>query len=203
MDSTDTLSAGLRALPNKISSFASTQAAWRFYKNESVTLFKLQEPLLIAAHNSIAMHCSTYALCVHDQSRLNYRKHTSKLDKYQITHDTDVGYGLHSNLILSDQTEQPLAPAAQRLVTAEGSYATYQDSELSETVENHLNEVTHCINKLEGQNFPKPVDTYNLSFGTLWRAKVTPKILPLLGIVNYFDKTIHLGLTAFEVTVIQ
>jgi len=117
MNSTDTLSAGLRALPNKISSFASTQAAWRFYKNESVTLTKLHEPLLIAAHNNIDMHCSAYALCVHDWSRLNYRKHTSKLDKYQITHDMDVGYDLQSSLILSDQTGQPLAPVAQRLVT--------------------------------------------------------------------------------------
>jgi len=157
MNSTDTLSAGLRALPNKSSSFASTQAAWRFYKNESVTLTKLHEPLLIAAHHSITMHCSDYALCVHDWSRLNYRKHTSKLDKYQMTHDTDVGYDLQSSLILSDQTGQPLAPVAQRLVTAEGSYATYQENELSETVENHLNEVTHCINKLEEQSFSKPL----------------------------------------------
>lgn len=102
-----------------------------------MTLSKLQAPLLIAAHNSITMHCSTYGLCVHDWSRLNYRKHTSKLDKYQITHDTDVGYDLQSSLILSDQTGQPLAPVAQRLVTAEGSYATYQESDLSEAVENH------------------------------------------------------------------
>lgn len=122
-----------------------------------MTLSKLQAPLLIAAHNSITMHCSTYGLCVHDWSRLNYRKHTSKLDKYQITHDTDVGYDLQSSLILSDQTGQPLAPVAQRLVTAEGSYATYQESDLSEAVENHLNEVTNCIDKLEKQNFPKPL----------------------------------------------
>ena len=157
LNSTDTLSAGLRALPDKNASFASTQAAWRFYKNDSVSLTKLHEPLLIAAHESVARHCSDYALCVHDWSRLNYRKHTSKLDKYQITHETDVGYDLQSSLILSDQTGQPLAPAAQRLVTANGSYATYQENELSETVENHLDEVTHCINKLDQQNFAKPL----------------------------------------------
>ena len=157
LNSTDTLSAGLRALPDKNASFASTQAAWRFYKNDSVSLTKLHEPLLIAAHESVARHCSDYALCVHDWSRLNYRKHTSKLDKYQITHETDVGYDLQSSLILSDQTGQPLAPVAQRLVTANGSYATYQENELSETVENHLDEVTHCINKLDQQNFAKPL----------------------------------------------
>lgn len=157
LNSTDTLSAELRALPNKSTSFASTQAAWRFYKNDRVTLTKLHEPLLIAAHKGIATQCNQYALCVHDWSRLNYRKHDSKLDKYQITHETDVGYDLQSSLILSDQTGQPLAPVAQRLVTANGSYATYQGNDLSETVENHLDEVTHCIGKLEQQNFVKPL----------------------------------------------
>ncbi len=157
LNSTDTLSAGLRALPNKSTSFASTQAAWRFYKNPNVTLTKLHEPLLVAAHEGIAKSCSHYALCVHDWSRLNYRKHASKLDKYQITHKTDVGYDLQSSLILSDQTGQPIAPVAQRLVTADGSYATYQEQELSVTVENHLNEVTHCIDQLEQQSFVKPL----------------------------------------------
>jgi hypothetical protein len=157
LNSTDTLSAGLRALPNKSASFASTQAAWRFYKNDSVSLTKLHEPLLVAAHEGVAMHCREYALCVHDWSRLNYRKHDSKLDKYQISHETDVGYDLQSSIILSDQTGKPIAPVAQRLVTANGSYTTYQEDTFSETIENHLDEVTHCISKLDQQNFTKPL----------------------------------------------
>ena len=118
LNSTDTLSAGLRALPNKSTSFASTQAAWWFYKNDSVSLTKLYEPLLIAAHESIARHCSDYVLCVHDWSRLNYRKHASKLDKYPISHKTDVGYDLQSSLLMSDKNGLPLAPVAQRLATS-------------------------------------------------------------------------------------
>jgi hypothetical protein len=58
MNSSDPLSAGLKALPDKISSFASTQAAWRFYQNESVSLPKLQEPLTAAAHKGIREYCS-------------------------------------------------------------------------------------------------------------------------------------------------
>ncbi|MGD7036725.1 hypothetical protein EQU24_15025 [Methylotuvimicrobium buryatense] len=58
INSSERLSAGLKALPNKISSFASTQAAWRFYQNESVCLSKLQEPLISAMHEGIAEHCS-------------------------------------------------------------------------------------------------------------------------------------------------
>ncbi|MEZ5477735.1 MAG: hypothetical protein R3E95_09710 [Thiolinea sp.] len=36
-------------MPDKVSSFASTQAAWRFYANESVTLPVLQAPLTASA----------------------------------------------------------------------------------------------------------------------------------------------------------
>jgi len=60
MNSSERLSAGLKALPDKISSFASTQAAWRFYRNESISLSVLQEPLTAAAHEGIAEHCSQY-----------------------------------------------------------------------------------------------------------------------------------------------
>jgi len=54
MNSSEPLSAGPKALPDKISSFASTQAAWRFYANESVSLSVLQGPLTATAHEGIA-----------------------------------------------------------------------------------------------------------------------------------------------------
>jgi hypothetical protein len=156
MNSSECLSAGLKALPDKISSFASTQAAWRFYANESVSLSVLQEPLTAAAHEGIAEHCSQYALCVHDWSRLSY-KHANKPDTYAVTHDTDIGYDLQTSLIVSDQTGQPLAPVAQRLVSADGSYATYGDTTPDLPVQNHLDEVGGCIEYLDGQGFAKPL----------------------------------------------
>lgn len=146
----------MKALPNKISSFASTQAAWLFYQNESVSLSKLQEPLTAAAHEGIAEHCSQYALCVHDWSHLSF-KHTNKTDTYAITHETDVGYDLQTSLIVSDQNGQPLAPVAQRLVSADGSYATYGEPEPGLPVKHHLDEVSDCIPFLDGQGFAKPL----------------------------------------------
>ena len=157
MNSNDALSSGLRPLPTEITSFASTQAAWRFYKNDSVTLQKLQEPLLQAAHDNAVTHCKDYALIIHDWSRLNYRKHQSKLDKYQISHETDVGYDLQSSLLISDKTGLPLAPVALRLVTAKGSYSSYQNNALDESVASHLDEVTTCIDYLQQQAFAKPL----------------------------------------------
>ena len=70
MNSNDTLSSGLRPFPTEISSFASTQAAWRFCKNGSVPLQKLQEPLQQVAQEKTVSHCKEYALRVHDWSRL-------------------------------------------------------------------------------------------------------------------------------------
>ncbi|MDP2902684.1 MAG: hypothetical protein Q8N96_06205 [Methylovulum sp.] len=156
MNSSEPLSAGLKALPDKTGSFASTQAAWRFYANESVSLSILQEPLTAAAHEGIEKHCDQYALCVHDWSRLNY-KHLNKTDTYAITHETDVGYDLQSSLVVSDQTGLPLAPVAQRLVSADGSYATYGDPASPSLAKHHLEEVSDCIRHLDGQGFPKPL----------------------------------------------
>jgi len=85
MNTNDVLSSGLRPLPKEISSFASTQAAWRFYKNDNVTFAKLQEPLLQMTSENKLSYCKNYALCIHDWSWLNYRLHESKCDKYQIT----------------------------------------------------------------------------------------------------------------------
>ncbi len=158
MNASEALSAGLKVIPNKISSFASTQAAWRFYKNEAVTLSKLQEPLTAAAHAGIQQQCGEYALCVHDWSKLRYR-HRNKPDIYPRTHPDDLGYELQTSLILSDQTGNPIAPVAQLLVSADGSYATYGDDAPPDasSVQNNLDEVSDCIAHLEQQNFARPL----------------------------------------------
>ena len=151
------LSAGLKALPDKASSFASTQAAWRFYANESVTLPVLQEPLTEAAHVGVRQWCDGYALCIHDWSRLAYR-HANKPDTYVMTHQHDVGYDLQSSLLVSDRDGQPLAPVALRLVSQDGSYSTYAADAADITpVREHLDEVTHSIHTLERQGFDKPL----------------------------------------------
>ena len=157
MNSSEPISAGLKALPDKISSFASTQAAWRFYANDKVSLSVLQEPLTEAAHEGAKVYCNQYVLCAHDWSRISY-KHANKPDTYAITHATDVGYDLQSSLLLSDRNGEPFAPAAQRLVSADGSYSTYaKNPSEAEPVKTHLDELSTCIAHLEGQNFDKPL----------------------------------------------
>ncbi|MDD2722815.1 MAG: hypothetical protein PHH59_02165 [Methylovulum sp.] len=72
------------------------------------------------------------------------------------THETDVGYDLQSSLIVSDRTGLPLAPVAQRLVSADGSYATCGDTASSSPARPHLEEAGDCIRHLDAQGFPKP-----------------------------------------------
>lgn len=156
MNASEALSAGLKALPDKTSSFASTQAAWRFYQNEAISLKGLQEPLLAQAHAGVQKHCTAYALCIHDWSRLQY-KHANKADTYAITHATDVGYDLQSSLLVSDRTGQPIAPVAQRLVSAQGSYASYAADDSPTVFQGHLDEVSDCMAHLQGQGFARPL----------------------------------------------
>jgi len=91
-----------------------------------------------------------------DWSHLSY-KHLNKTDTYAITHATDVGYDLQTSLIVSDQTGLPLAPVAQRLVSADGSYATYGEATLACPAKAHLDEVSDCIQYLDKQGFSKPL----------------------------------------------
>lgn len=156
MNASEALSAGLKALPDMTHSFASTQAAWRFYKNEAITLKGLQEPLLARAHAGVQEQCNAYALCMHDWSRLAI-KHANKVDTYAITHKTDVGYDLQSSLLVSDKSGQPIAPVAQRLVCAQGSYASYNQDTEPAAIKNHLDELSDCIEHLQTQGFAKPL----------------------------------------------
>lgn len=85
------------------SSFAATQAAWRFYAHEKTTLSKLSEPLVAASCAGVERHCKDYALLVHDWSVLNYYHHDSKGDR-KVLRGKACGYELQSSIVLSDQT---------------------------------------------------------------------------------------------------
>lgn len=190
MNAKDALSPGAKALPNRTSSFASTQAAWRFYKNPETTLVALQAPLLAVAQESINEFCQRYALCVHDWSRLRY-DHANKRDTFAMTHQYDVGYDLQSSLIVSDVTGLPLAPVAQCLYSADGRFASYDSPTTSPATQGHLDELTDCLAHIQSQAFSKPlvhlVDRESDSVahlrrwqqsGALWliRSKDAPKV---------------------------
>ncbi|WP_252404059.1 hypothetical protein [Escherichia coli] len=52
--------------------FATTQAVWRFLNNELVTFSQLNQPLTTLARQGITSSPHSYALVVHDWSRLQF-----------------------------------------------------------------------------------------------------------------------------------
>jgi hypothetical protein len=151
----DKLAAGLRALLDTNSSFASTQAAWRFYRNEQMCLPVLTHPLLVEAHKGVTERFDSYALAVANWSAINFGKHQNKTDRQQSTPQYDVGYELPTSLWLNDPNGEPLAPIVQNLVTQEGVWSSYHDERIQ--LEPHLDELTPRMKWITGQPFAKPV----------------------------------------------
>ena len=118
------VAAGLNALPGTATSFASTQAAWRFYHNEQVSLPALAQPLIDHGRAALADAGAQYALVVHDWSHLNYDGHTRKTDRFGLAREHRQGYELQSALLLSDRDGAPLAPLCQNLRSAAGLHTT-------------------------------------------------------------------------------
>lgn len=118
------VAAGLRAVPGLARSFASAQAAWRFWHNPRTSLQSLAQPLLTAACAAVPLECLDYALIAIDWSQLHYHHHSSKQDRVELAHSKDLGYELLTALVLSDQDGQPMAPLCHDLRGASGLHST-------------------------------------------------------------------------------
>ena len=149
------VAAGLNALPGAARSFASTQAAWRFYRNPDVTLPALVQPLLAHARAALAQTGSVYGLVLHDWSYLNFEQHTRKRDRVCCRGRHTRGYELHSALLVSDRGGEPLAPIYQNLHCAEGLHTTR--SATVAPVAAHLDELTERWEHLESLGLGRPL----------------------------------------------
>lgn len=107
MSSATRTAAGPSHLPESGSGLAATQACWRFLNNERVSLPALVEPLREAARHALRETDAEVALLVHGWCKLDYRRHDSKTDVVQLTHETDVGYELTGALLVSAEDGNP------------------------------------------------------------------------------------------------
>jgi hypothetical protein len=103
---------------------AVVQAASRFYNNPAVHLPALAEPLLDCARKRVLDRCNHYALVAEDYSNVHYNQHTRKGDRMKLSHKHELGYELHTSLLISDQNGQPLAPLCQELRSRSGLHST-------------------------------------------------------------------------------
>ena len=138
------------------SSFAATQAAWRFYANKKTTLSCLSQPLLEATTRGIENCCDEYALVIHDWSSVNYLTHKSKKDKKILHNEYEQGYELQSSLVVSDRNGMPVGVFAQNLTTIDGVLSSYRDEGLH-VEQSHLQELAERVQWIEKQEVSKPV----------------------------------------------
>src|SRR5436305_8362568 len=124
---TQRLAAGLRALPDTATAFAHTQAAWRFFNNERISLPGLAQAPLQALREGVTCACQRFVLLIHDWSHLHYNGHDRKLDRIPLSNTKDLGYSLYNALALSDQDGSPLAPAGFSLTAADGVHSSRYD----------------------------------------------------------------------------
>lgn len=173
------LATASQAKQGTTSSFAATQAAWRFYAHDKTTLSKLSEPLVAASCEGVATYCADYALIVHDWSVLNYWHHDSKTDRKGF-HGTACGYELQSSIVLSDHNGQPLGVLAQNLTTQEGVLSSYQGDDLQKEQE-HLQELAQRVQWLEKQPLDKqPVHIVDREGDAVEWLRACPKSLWLI-----------------------
>jgi hypothetical protein len=119
------LAAGIHAVPEVSTPFAATLAAHRFLNNDRVSLPTLAGPLLEAGRTEAATACDHYLLVAHDWSQLMYPAHASKHDRLALSsRHVPEGYELQTALLISDRDGSPLAPAVLSLRAADGVHCS-------------------------------------------------------------------------------
>ena len=124
------VAAGLHAEPALASSFAATQAAWRFFANDDTTLPVLAGPLLDCARAAIPGACDGYTLVPLDWSNLHLAGHAAKADRVELANKSDLGYELLTGLAVSDRDGSPIAPLCLELRSAAGLHSTRSEQVL-------------------------------------------------------------------------
>ena len=137
---------GVRTGADSAAAATQSQAMWRFLKNRSVTPAKLVEPLQQAAREGCAECASQFVLVMHDWCKLDFKRHASKQDRLQVTHEHDVGYDLTVSLAVDADCGAPLAPLAVHLRTANSLHSTA--TKPPQKSDHHLNQLAPTMSEI-------------------------------------------------------
>jgi hypothetical protein len=121
------IAAGLAALPGVGAAFSSTQAAWRFFNNESITGAVLAAPLRQVVCDELSKSNTRYFLALLDWSKIDYSKHPSKRDRIECCNPGEYGYNLTSVLAVDIIDGSPLGPLEMDLEASVGTLTTRHD----------------------------------------------------------------------------
>ena len=151
---TQSVAAGLRALPRTNKPFAATQAAWRFFANERVSLPLLAEPIINHAREISFVHSAHYSLVMHDFSDLKFTTHEHKKDRIRLCNNLKFGYFLQAGLLVSDISGEPLAPLYIGLEATDGVQSSRRETPLPRR--RQLDELNRTFGYLENLGLPTP-----------------------------------------------
>ena len=154
MLTSDLLSAGVKSSLKSNTAFSQTQAAWRFFNNERCELTELMKPLIEQADQRLDA-CGSYGLVVHDWSGLSYKTHRSKVDRFGVHNQQELGYELQASLLIDDLHGGPISPVVLNVVTETQVLSSYS-KELSRQA-SHLEELEKRIHHIERCGFKKPL----------------------------------------------
>jgi hypothetical protein len=138
---------GIRTGADSAKAASQSQALWRFVNHESVLPSTLAEPLQQAAREGCAASSSRFALIMHDWCKLDFKRHTSKKDLLQVTHENDVGYDLTTSLAVEADQGIPLAPVAMHLRTGRRLHSTAAAPPKASA--HHLNQLAPTMAEIE------------------------------------------------------
>ncbi|WP_340613341.1 hypothetical protein [Xenorhabdus thailandensis] len=133
--------------------FATTQAVWRFLNHDLIAFSQLNQLLITLAQQGIASRPHCCALVVHDWSRLQFFSHRGKRHRLQMTHATDVGYERQSRLRVDAASGLPVVPLAQTLTDNLTRHSTFSDD--TGEKQTHLDALTADIFRIEALDVGK------------------------------------------------
>ncbi len=84
---------------------------------------------------------------VHDWCKVDYKRHTSKKDLLQVTHEHDIGYDLTASLAVEADDGLVLAPLALQLKTKTRLLSTCQNP--PKKTANHLNQLLPIMQEVD------------------------------------------------------
>jgi Transposase DDE domain len=120
----DQLAAGIHSPPGTLAEgFAAVQGAWRFNRNERVTLPMLCGPLVGHAVSASAGRCDRRVLVPLDWSNLHFDA-GSKEGLVELACPGDMGYELLTAVAVSDRDGAPIAPVCLEMRAADGLHTT-------------------------------------------------------------------------------
>lgn len=155
MTSSHSTAAGPVILPETATAQAATQSAWRFFRNQNVTLEALVQPPRAAGREQCAASDSRYALLAHDWSKLDYGTHQSKADVRQLTHQSDRGYDLTTALLIDAADGSPLAPMQMHVKTAKAMHSTASAPPALD--DHHLEQLRPTMDEVAEWDLPRAV----------------------------------------------